>query len=129
MRIRARYVKPVSSPCLKNTSLVECFAVESGHGDGNEASQTEAGRVVLRQRAGRSAGASVLPATEHGTERSGLRCVLRGAVPPVLPRQTGEAVAGAGRVLPAAVDRILRRHGQRAWHLLAGGRQLEPAAV
>src|SRR5437899_7579928 len=41
----------------------------------------------------------------------------------------GRPVAGTGRVLPAAVDRILRRHRQRAWHLLARGRQLEPTAV
>jgi hypothetical protein len=37
------------------------------------------------------------------------------------------AVSGAGRVFPAAADRILRRHRKRARHRLAGGRQLESA--
>ena len=50
-------------------------------------------------------------------------------MPPVLPRETGTPVDASGCVLPAAIDRILRRHRERARDLLARGRQFEPAAL
>ena len=83
------------------------FGRKIRHGDGNEANQAETGRAVLRERANRSAGASLLRTIEQGAGPGGVRRVLRGALPRVLSHEVGEAVAGSGRVFPVAADRIL----------------------
>src|SRR5215213_3386351 len=105
------------------------FVNRMRHGHGNSQASGAAGVAVVPGRVGGSAGASVLPQDGRGLTSSRIRWILRGTVPVVLCRQSGPAIFGAWRLLPADANRVLRGFGQRAGNRVAYGGFAQLAAV